>query len=63
MTGSVQKTIQQHLNTAAKELQAAHSLAVKTNPMAADLPVFISVAKMQKDVGELMQGVSKVRGL
>ena len=60
---SIQKTIQTHLNTAAKELQAACSLATKTNPMSADLPVFMAVAKMQKDIGELMQQVSKVRGL
>ncbi len=60
---SVQKEIQQHLNEAAKSLQAAHALAVKTNAMSADLPVFISVAQMQKDVGVLMQQVSKVRGL
>lgn len=60
---SIQKEIQTHLNTAAKELQAAIALATKTNPMSADLPVFISIAKMQKDIGELMQLVSKVRGL
>lgn len=60
---SVQKEIQQHLNDAAKSLQAAHGLAVKTNSMSADLPVFMEVAKMQKDVGTLMQQVSKVRGL
>ncbi len=60
---SVQKEIQQHLNTAAKELQAAVALATKTNPMAADLPVFISMTAMQKEMGTLMQQVSKVRGL
>ena len=57
------KEITAHLNAAAKELGSAYNLAIKANPMAADLPVFQAIQKMQKDVGTLMQQVSKVRGL
>jgi len=60
---SSSKPIIDHLNAAAKELGAAYNLATKANPMAADLPVFQAIQKMQKDVGTLMQQVSKVRGL
>lgn len=57
------KQVMQHLNQASKELLEAYNLATKTNPMAADLPVFHEIMAMQKKVGDLMQQVSKVRGL
>lgn len=55
--------IMHHLKNAAGELLAAYQLATKTNPMAADLPVFIQVQRLQKEIGEAMQAISKVRGL
>lgn len=63
MTESVQQEVIKKLSAASKELQEAHRLAVKKNPMAQDLPVFQRVLKMQKDLTEVMQEVSKVRGL
>lgn len=60
---SVQQEVIQKLNVAAKELLAAHSLATKANPMAQDLPVFQRLMEMQRELGTLMQGISKVRGL
>ena len=60
---SVQQEVIQKLNVAAKELLAAHSLAAKANPMAQDLPVFQRLMELQKELGTLMQGISRVRGL
>ena len=63
MADSVQQEIIKLLGGAAKEILAAHSLAVKKNPMAQDLPVFQQLQRLQKDLGTAMQEISRVRGL
>ena len=63
MSTSVQQDVIKLVSEASKKLLEAHALAVKTNPMAQDLPVFVTVQRLQKELGEVMQGVSKVRGL
>ena len=63
MTAKPATQIMHHLKNAAGELLAAYQLATKTNPMAADLPVFIQVQRLQKEIGDAMQAISKVRGL
>lgn len=63
MTASVSKQVIAHVNQASKELLEAYSLATKTNPMAVDLPAFQELLATQKKLGELMQKISKVRGL
>lgn len=60
---SVQQEVIKMINGAAKEVLAAHSLAVKTNPMAENLPVFQQLLVLQKKLGDAMQEISKVRGL
>lgn len=62
-TNETQQEIIKLLNGAAKDLLAAHAIAVKKNPMAQDLPVFQLLLRLQKELGECMQGISKVRGL
>ena len=59
----VQQVVIRKLNEASKLVLEAYSLATKTNAMAQDLPVFQEMLKEQKKLGELMQQVSKVRGL
>lgn len=63
MADNTQQEIIKLINGAAKDLLAAHSIAVKKNPMAQDLPVFKELMEVQKSLGTIMQGVSKVRGL
>lgn len=63
MTNSLQQEIIKKLNGAAKEILAAHQLAVQKNPMAQDLPVFIELLGVQKKLGDAMQAISKLRGL
>lgn len=60
---SVQQEVIKKINGAAKEILAAHTLAVQTNPMAESLPVFQKLVQLQKQLGEVMQEISKVRGL
>jgi hypothetical protein len=59
----IQQEIIKKISAATKELQDAHRLAVKQNPMAQDLPVFQKLVRLQKELGEAMQEISKVRGL
>lgn len=63
VTDSVQQEIVKLINKASKDILEAHSIAVKKNPMAQDLPVFQQLLGVQKDLGNIMQGISKVRGL
>lgn len=63
MADNTQQEIIKLINGAAKDLLAAHSIAVKKNPMAQDLPVFKELMEVQRGLGNIMQGVSKVRGL
>lgn len=63
MADNTQQEIIKLINGAAKDLLAAHSIAVKKNPMAQDLPVFKELMEAQRSLGTIMQGVSKVRGL
>lgn len=60
---SVQQEVIKDISAAAKTLLGAHSTAVKANPMAQDLPVFKRLMEMQKELGTIMQEISKVRGL
>lgn len=63
LSPSVQQDIIKLVNAASKELLEAHALAVKKNPMSQDLPVFQRLMRLQKELGECMQEISKVRGL
>lgn len=63
MTDNVQQDVIKKVASASAELFAAHQLAIKKNPMAQDLPVFQRLLKVQKELGEIMQEISKVRGL
>jgi len=63
MTDSIQQEVIKKVAAATKELQDAHRIAVNQNPMAQDLPVFQKLVALQKELGEVMQGISKVRGL
>lgn len=63
MADSVQQEVIKLISSASAELGAAHKVAVKKNPMAQDLPVFLKLQAIQKDLGEAMREVSKVRGL
>ncbi len=60
---SVQQEVIKQVNEASKNLLGAYSLATQTNPMAADLPVFQKLLELQKELGTVMQNISKVRGL
>ena len=60
---SVQQAVIKDIAAAAKTLLGAHSAAVKANPMAQDLPVFKRLMELQKELGTVMQEISKVRGL
>ena len=51
------------LNEASAKLLEAHATAQKANPMIQDVPVFQAMVKHQKEIGELMQQVNKLRGL
>lgn len=63
MADNTQQEIIKLINGAAKDLLAAHSIAVKKNPMAQDLPVFKELMEVQRSLGNIMHGISKVRGL
>lgn len=63
MSTSVQQDVIKLVNEASKKLLEAYSLAVKANPMAQDLPVFKRLMELQKELGTVMQEISKVRGL
>jgi hypothetical protein len=60
---SVRDGIITKISAAANELSNAYLDAVKANPMAADLPVFQKLQKLQKELTAVMQEVNKVRGL
>ena len=60
---SVQQEVIKHVNSASASLKEAYSLAVRTNPMAQDLPAFLKLVELQKELGTVMQQISKVRGL
>jgi len=60
---SQQQEVIRQLNEASKLILGAYSLAINTNPMAADLPVFQDLLQLQKNLAEMMQQVGKVRGL
>ena len=60
---SVQQDVIKQISEAAKQLLAAHQLAVKTNAMSESLPVFQKLLKLQRELGDVMQEVSKIRGL
>ena len=60
---SKREEVMSALEAAATQLGMAYSIAVESNAMAADLPVFKEVAAKQKEVVALMQQVSRVRGL
>lgn len=60
---SVQQEVIKQISEASKVLLAAYSTATKANPMAEDLPVFQRMMQIQRELGTVMQEVSKVRGL
>lgn len=60
---SVQQNVIKQVSEAAKVLLSAHTMAVKANPMAESLPVFQRILVLQKELGTVMQEISKVRGL
>lgn len=60
---SVKQKVIALLNEASAKLLEAHTTAQKANPMIQDVPVFQAMVKHQKEIGELMQQVNKLRGL
>ncbi len=55
--------VMQALREASDNLSAAWSMGVKSNPMALELEVFKKMKEMQKELGQMMVVVSKLRGL
>lgn len=60
---SVQQDVIKQVSESAKGLLAAYNMATKANPMAENLPVFQRLLQLQKELGTVMQEISKVRGL
>lgn len=65
--GSDQRTTKEHvinlLNDALKASQQAYNIAVSAQPLAADIPAFQNIQKLSREIQDLMQQVSKLRGL
>lgn len=55
--------IMQKLNAAQLALQEAYKAGMGKNPMVQDVPAFQDMQRLGKEISELMQKVSKVRGL
>lgn len=60
---SVQQEVIKQVSESAKGLLAAYNMATKANAMAENLPVFQRLLQLQKELGTVMQEISKVRGL
>lgn len=65
--GSNQRTIKEQVITelgeALKSTQHAYNIAVGAQPLAADIPAFQQVQKVSRDIQDLMQQISRLRGL
>lgn len=55
--------VMQALKEASDNLSAAWSMGVKANAMAADLEVFKRMKDMQKELGQMMLTITKLRGM
>lgn len=51
------------LKNAGDALRNAWSLGVKSNPLAAELPAFQRMKEIEKELGQLMLAVTKLRGM
>ncbi len=60
---NVSQEVIKKINEGAGCLSAAYAMAVQKNGMAADLPCFQRLMELQKELGTVMQQISKVRGL
>ena len=55
--------IMQKLNAAQLNLQEAYKAGMEKNPMVQDVPAFLEMQQLAKDISAVMQKVAKVRGL
>lgn len=65
--GSNQRTIKEQVITelgeALKSTQRAYNIAVGAQPLAADIPAFQRVQQLSREIQDLMQLISRLRGL
>lgn len=55
--------IMQKLNAAQLNLQEAYKAGMEKNAMVQDVPAFLEMQQLAKDISAVMQKVAKVRGL
>ncbi len=63
MASGVQGEVMKLVQKAQSDLAQAQEVALKANPMTADVPVFRRMQEIQKELGGMMLEVSKLRGL
>lgn len=62
-TADTRTLIMQKLNAAQLNLQEAYKVGMNKNPMVQDVPAFVEMQQLAKDIAAVMQKVAKVRGL
>lgn len=55
--------VTQELKNAGDALRQAWSAGVKSNPLAAELPAFQRMKELEKEIGQIMLAVTKLRGM